>query len=151
MKRFVKNCRLKRQRQKTPSDSGMAYHFHKHYTRDEARSLLPEIREWLDRLLALRSDLQVQDELLTELRQADCDLGGDVVNKWTRIMAELNCVLSEFFKREIQVKDLDRGLIDFPSLREGKEVFLCWEQGEEDIDFWHDLEAGYAGRERLDE
>jgi hypothetical protein len=129
----------------------MAYHFHKHYTRDEARSLLPEIREWLERLMALRSDLQTQEALLTELMKPGCDLGGEDVNKWTRTMAELNCVLSEFFKREIQVKDLDRGLIDFPSLREGKEVFLCWEQGEEDIDFWHDLEAGYAGRERLDE
>ena len=149
--RFARNFNPSRQRKRARSDSAMAYHFQKHYTRDEARSLLPEIREWLERLLALRNNLQGQDALLTELRQPGCDLGGEVVNNWTRTMADLNGVLSEFFKREIQVKDLDRGLIDFPSLREGKEVFLCWEQGEEDIDFWHDLESGYAGRERLDD
>ena len=55
----------------------------------------------------------------------------------------------QFQKREIIVKDLDRGLVDFPTLRGGQEVFLCWENGEEDIEFWHDLDSGYAGRERL--
>jgi hypothetical protein len=49
----------------------------------------------------------------------------------------------------IQAKDLDRGLVDFPSIRNGREVFLCWELEEDDIEFWHDIEAGYAGRERL--
>jgi len=48
------------------------------------------------------------------------------------------------------VKDLDRGLVDFPSLKGDKEVFLCWEQDEDDIQFWHDLDSGYAGRERLE-
>ena len=52
-------------------------------------------------------------------------------------------------KREIQIKDFDRGLIDFPAILAGREVFLCWEQDEEDIEFWHDLNSGYAGRERL--
>jgi len=66
-------------------------------------------------------------------------------------MVELKTTLLEFFKREIQVKDLDRGLIDFPAMREGREVFLCWERGEDDIGFWHELETGYAGREPLDE
>ena len=55
----------------------------------------------------------------------------------------------EFQRREIQVKDIDRGLMDFPAIIGGKEVFLCWEQDEEDIEFWHELDAGYAGRERL--
>jgi hypothetical protein len=66
-----------------------------------------------------------------------------------RTWAETKQTLAEFQKREIQVKDIDRGLIDFPAIINGKEVFLCWEQDEEDIEFWHDLESGYAGRERL--
>ncbi|HEY5911947.1 MAG TPA: DUF2203 family protein, partial [Verrucomicrobiae bacterium] len=70
---------------------------------------------------------------------------------WVRVMAGLKTVLLEFHRREIQVKDLDRGLIDFPALLGGKEVFLCWETGEEDIEYWHDLETGYAGRERLED
>jgi hypothetical protein len=129
----------------------MPHHFHKHYTRDEARSLLPEVRHWLDALLVLRGQIQERDQQLTELMQPGCDLGGELVNEWVRSLAELKAVLKEFLKREIQIKDLDRGLIDFPSLRQGKEVFLCWEQGEEDIDFWHDIEAGYAGRQKIEE
>ena len=80
---------------------------------------------------------------------ARCDLGGETVNAWIRAMADFGGVLREFQRREIQIKDLDRGLVDFPAIIGGKEVFLCWEQDEEDIEFWHDLDAGYAGRERL--
>ncbi len=129
----------------------MAFHFHKHYSREEARSLLPEVRRWLDRLLALRTELEGQDEQLTQLMRPGCDLGGALVNAWTRTLTELKTVLLEFYQREIQIKDLDRGLIDFPSLREGKEIFLCWENGEPDIEFWHDLEAGFAGRQRIED
>ncbi|MBI3881959.1 MAG: DUF2203 family protein, partial [Verrucomicrobia bacterium] len=52
-------------------------------------------------------------------------------------------------RREIQIKDLERGLVDFPAILGGREVFLCWESGEDDIEFCHDLATGYAGRERL--
>ncbi len=51
---------------------------------------------------------------------------------------------------EVVLRDLDRGLVDFPALRDGREVYLCWVEREEDeIAFWHDLDAGYAGREPL--
>jgi hypothetical protein len=80
-----------------------------------------------------------------------CDLGGRLVNDWVRTMADLKQVLLEFERREIQIKDIDRGLIDFPAILWGKEVFLCWEHGDKDIEFWHDLDAGYAGREKLSE
>ena len=66
------------------------------------------------------------------------------------LSSEIKSVLLEFQCREIQVKDLDRGLVDFPALLSGNEVFLCWELGEDDIGFWHELDAGYAGRERLE-
>jgi hypothetical protein len=58
-------------------------------------------------------------------------------------------VLAEFQRRRIIIKDLERGLIDFPAIMGGKEVFLCWEQDEEEIEFWHDLDIGFSGRERL--
>jgi len=127
----------------------MPYRFLKHYTRGEARKLLPQIRRWLKRAQDLREDLEKQDERLAALMEPGCDLGGDSVNSWVRTMADLKNALLEFHRRDIQIKDLDRGLIDFPALIGGKEVFLCWEQDEEDIEFWHDLDAGYAGRERL--
>jgi hypothetical protein len=49
----------------------------------------------------------------------------------------------------VVVKDLDRGLIDFPHRREGREVYLCWEYGEERIDYWHETDSGYSGRQPL--
>ena len=55
-----------------------------------------------------------------------------------------------FFARAFCKNELaERGLVDFPAILAGREVFLCWEQDEEDIEFWHDLASGYAGRERL--
>jgi hypothetical protein len=58
-------------------------------------------------------------------------------------------ILGEFERGEIQLKDIERGLIDFPAFVGGKEVFLCWEKSEADVEFWHDLDTGYAGRECL--
>jgi hypothetical protein len=127
----------------------MAYRFRKHYTRDEARALLPQIRQWLKRVVALRDTMEKLDKRLSRLMEKGRDVGGEQVNTWVKTMAEFKGVLLKFHRREIQIKDLDRGLIDFPAMIGGKEAFLCWEQDEEDIEFWHDLDAGYAGRERL--
>jgi hypothetical protein len=127
----------------------MGHQFTKHYTREEARALLPLINAWLDQLNHLRADLEKQEKRLKGLMTAGADLGGNLVNKWVKLLAELQGVLVEFYRREIQVKDLERGLIDFPAIVAGKEVFLCWEKGEPDIEFWHDLNTGYAGREKL--
>ena len=127
----------------------MTPQFRKHYTRDEAQALLPSIREWLKELQTLREQVTRDDERMGQLLKAGNDLGGEIVHNWIRLLARTKTVLDEFRKREIQVKDLARGLIDFPAVIGGREVFLCWEQDEEDIEFWHDLDTGYAGRERL--
>ena len=127
----------------------MAYRFHKHYTRDQARALLPQVKLWLKQIQQLRSEMETHEEKLAALLAAHGDQGGDLANRWVKTMAEIKDVLLQFQDREIQLKDLDRGLIDFPAIREGKEVFLCWEKDENDIDFWHHLDAGYAGREPL--
>lgn len=127
----------------------MAYLYKKHYTRDEARALLPKVRQWLDRITALRRQTQEMEQSFSDRLSQGHDLGGEVVNRWITALGELREVLIEFQARQIQLKDLDRGLIDFPALIAGKEVFLCWEQDEDDIEFWHDLDAGYSGREKL--
>lgn len=127
----------------------MGHRFQKHYTRDEARALLPQIRDWLRQLSEVRQRLAVCDQRLAVLLRRGDDVGGEPVHQWLRTLADVQAILGEFHRREIQIKDLDRGLIDFPAIMGGREVFLCWEQDEEDIEFWHDLESGYAGRERL--
>jgi hypothetical protein len=127
----------------------MANHFNKHYTRDEAKALLPEVRKWLQQLEEARDHLLKYDKRLSALMEPGRDAGGDLVNNWARTMADFRGAMDEFQRREIMIKDIDRGLLDFPAIIGGKEVFLCWEKDEEDIEFWHDLDTGYAGRERL--
>lgn len=127
----------------------MNHRFSKHYTREEATALLPQLRLWLGRLNELRRELEQSDKRLASLMGPGQDLGGDLVNRWIRTLAEMQEVLGEFQKREILIKDMERGLIDFPAIVGGREVFLCWEQDEDDVEFWHDLDTGYGGRERL--
>ena len=127
----------------------MGHRFDKHYTRDEAQALLPQLRQWLKRLNELRHELERSDKRLSSLMHSGNDLGGDLVNKWIRTLTEMQQLLGEFQRRDIQIKDLERGLVDFPAIIGGKEVFLCWEQDEDAVEFWHDLDTGYGGRERL--
>lgn len=123
--------------------------FRKHYTREEARELLPQIREWLKHLLQVRNWIEECERKIQHLLKAGADVGGETANQWVRLASEFHKLVREFNSREIQIKDLDRGLIDFPAIIAGREVFLCWELDEDDIEFWHELDTGYAGRERL--
>ena len=127
----------------------MAHQFQKHYTREEARVLLPTLREQLRRLNVLRKQVTQLEQQLTSKLSSGTDVGGNMANDCVKSLAEIRRLLLDFHRREIQIKDLERGLIDFPAVIAGREVFLCWEMDEEDIQYWHDLEAGYAGRERL--
>ena len=127
----------------------MSYRFKTHYTREEARALLPQIKIWLDQLAFARHELEKLDRQLAQALGLGDDLGGDMVNRYVRTLAQVKDILQRFAAREILIKDLDRGLIDFPAFVGGKEVFLCWEKGEEDVEFWHDLDTGFGGRERL--
>jgi len=127
----------------------LALRFQKHYRLDEARALLPEVRQWLDQLGRVKEQLARLDARLADRLENGHDLGGDTVSRWLKAVVAFKSLLEEFARREIQIKDLDRGLVDFPAFIGGREVFLCWERGEEDIEYWHDLESGYAGRERL--
>ena len=127
----------------------MEYLFRRHYTREEARHLLPDLRRWLKQLVQLRDRLHQYAMRIAPLLENHQDVGGENVNRAMETLAQVQALLKEFRTREIQIKDLDRGLVDFPALRGDQEIFLCWELDEEDIDFWHDLTSGYAGREKL--
>ena len=127
----------------------MNYRFEKHFTREEATALLPQLRVWLGKLKQYQEEIERSDKRLASLMSSGADLGGDLVNRWVRAVADMQQVLGEFQQRGILIKDLERGLLDFPALIGGKEVFLCWEQDEETVEFWHDLDAGYGGREKI--
>ncbi len=127
----------------------MTFQFSKHYSLDEARALLPQIRKWLEHITSLRLQLAHCEQRLSGRVESGNDLGGEMVNRWIKTISELKTVLQEFESREILIKDLERGLVDFPALREGREIFLCWEKDDADIEHWHDLDGGYSGREPL--
>jgi hypothetical protein len=129
--------------------SPVKYQFEKHYTRDEAQQLLPQLREWLERLNRLREDLQRFEKRLGGLTDQGHDVGGDTVNQWIRALADMQHILAEFQRREIFIKDLSRGLVDFPAIINRREVFLCWEIDEPAVEFWHDIDSGFSGREPL--
>jgi hypothetical protein len=93
--------------------------------------------------------MQKDEKRLRTIMAKGCDAGGETVNRWVRALADFRDLLAEFQNREIVIKDIERGLVDFPAIIGGREVFLCWEKDEEDIEFWHDIDSGYAGRERL--
>jgi hypothetical protein len=111
--------------------------------------LLPQIRQWLEQLNQLRQDLQRFEKRLGGMTDQGHDVGGKTVNQWIRTLADMQQILAEFQQREIFIKDLSRGLIDFPAIINRREVFLCWESDEPMVEFWHDLESGFSGREPL--
>jgi hypothetical protein len=123
--------------------------FRRHYTREEANALLPEVKRWLNRALLLRQQMARDEKNVQSLLSTGEDIGGPTVNTWMRLQAELQEVLAEFSAREIQIQDLERGLVDFPALMGGREVFLCWENGEGPVEYWRELDGAYAVRERL--
>jgi hypothetical protein len=129
----------------------MAFRFKKHYSVEEARELIPQLRLWIDELNQNRKQVEQLDQRLGQLLTSGCDAGGEMVNNWIESLAGRQKVLAYLRELDIQLKDVERGLIDFPAIIAGKEVFLCWEKDEDDIEFWHDLETGYAGRARLPE
>ena len=110
---------------------------------------MPKLREWLGEIQKLQRELlQYENRLDSILSQGD-DAGGNSVNQNVRAVARLHQLTKEFNEREIFIKDADRGLVDFPAIIGGREVFLCWELDEDDIEFWHEIDSGFSGRERL--
>lgn len=129
--------------------SALKHQFEKLYTREEAQRLLPQLRQWLERLNRLSGEVARFEQRLSGMTGQGYDVGGDTVNQWIRVLADMQEILAEFQRRQIFIKDLARGLVDFPAIIHSREVFLCWELDEATVEFWHDLDRGFSGREPL--
>src|SRR5579871_3183300 len=121
----------------------------RHYTLEEARALLPWLRVQLAAMRRARSRLSDEEARRALAAAAPGNGGGHPGRAAGDAFLELQRAVAALDEREIVLRDLDRGLVDFPSLRDGREVYLCWVDGEPDIGYWHDLDAGYAGRQPL--
>jgi hypothetical protein len=121
----------------------------RHYTLEEAESALPTVREWLERLREAQA--VVSDEEAREaLARAAAESGGGFPNREVaEALGAWQATLAEIDAAQVILRDVTRGLVDFPSLRDGEEIYLCWEDGEDRIAFWHHPDAGFAGREPL--
>jgi hypothetical protein len=122
-----------------------------YFTVAEANSLLPRINLVIEEMLEARQHiLEAQAEVWPVLEKAVGNGGskkaGELLPEFSRVergarqLSEMGCIL----------KDINTGLVDFPAIRNGREVFLCWQHGEPQVAFWHDVDAGFAGRQPLD-
>lgn len=116
---------------------------------EEANAMLPEIKKLWRKIDAARNTMQ---RLAPEAKRASEQTGGggsvfglQYVNALTDLMAGAQQIID----LGVEIKDLDKGLCDFPHLRDGRVVLLCWIKGEDLVEWWHDVDAGFAGRQPL--
>lgn len=132
-----------------------ANHF-KLFTLEEARNLVPRVRELLTTIKVEKQELEGHIDALQKMTPA-MKVNGHAAEAQkceTRIqeLAEsIQFLTSEISRIGIEVKDLENGIVDFPSLREGRIVYLCWHLDEETVEHWHELDDGYAGRRLIDD
>jgi hypothetical protein len=122
----------------------------RHYTVQQANAALDWVSERLRRMRDARERLNDEEAREALSEAGPTNGGGEAGRVITEAFLELRGALVELQAMEVVVRDLERGLVDFPSLREGDEVYLCWvETEEDDIGHWHPLDTGFAGREPL--
>ena len=127
---------------------------HRTFTPEEANALLPRVRPLVVRLVECRADLLAVHARQAEVAALVGGNGGGLDPETPASLRQaagdaerrLQEALSELTELGVVVKDLDAGLVDFPSIRDGTPVYLCWQLGEERVEFWHGLEDGFAGR-----
>ena len=123
----------------------------RHYSLEEATALLPRLIELIARMRAARERLGDAEARAALAAAGQTNGGGQPGRTVSEGFLELRESMSELRDHEIVLRDLDRGLVDFPALRNGEEIYLCWLEGEEEIGFWHEPGAGFAGRRPLDD
>jgi hypothetical protein len=122
------------------------------FTIQEANALLPNVRIILAKIQRAHRKLSRYRDDAKKASEAAERGGGGIANgvAYAAVLTELTVQLAELESLGVQLKDFERGLVDFPSLREGRVVLLCWQLGEGDeLEWWHDVDAGFAGRTPL--
>ena len=132
----------------------------KRFTLAEAESLIPSVDRLLRKAIELKSTYSGAERRVESYQKRILLMGGIVVDRKQVLevreqrdeaAAALRTVFEEVKDLGCLVKDLDIGLVDFPTLFQGREVYLCWKLGEPSIAFWHGVDEGFAGRKAIDE
>jgi hypothetical protein len=126
----------------------------------EAESLLPRVRTWISEAVSLKAICQEAESKIEALSQKVMLYGGVIVDRERaqavrqrrdETLEKLKATVERIHEAGCVVKDLDKGLVDFPTLFRGEEVYLCWKMDEPAIAFWHRVEDGFAGRQQIDD
>jgi hypothetical protein len=130
------------------------------FTLAEAQSLIPRVDTLLREAVSLKSEYQEAEHAIQAMAQRVSLMGGMMVNREQAIDAKnrrdevatkLRAAIEQVQEFGCVIKDLDMGLIDFPTLLRGVEVYLCWKLGEDRIAFWHGVDEGFRGRKAIDQ
>ncbi len=117
----------------------MKRRFQHHFTPAEATALLPNVVRWLEELRLLSPRVNRQSERLIERLEELGDQGGARVNEQTRDQVRLQALIGEFSRRGVMIHSLERGKLDFPSLRGDREIYLTWQEGETSVGSWREI------------
>ncbi len=127
------------------------------FTVEEANDLVPTLTVLLTELIAKRELVQVRKRELAAMEvkargdgRESAVVVGELRQALEDVLAELNAGIDRIGELGCELKDLATGLVDFPAIRDGRPVYLCWRLGEKRIAFWHELESGFAGRRPLE-
>jgi len=132
----------------------------KRFTLTEAESLLPEIDSIMREAVSLKAKYLEAEEAIQTFAQRVAMQGGVLVDRDTVLQnradrdahgERLKSAVERLQEFGCVIKDLDIGLVDFPTLFHGREVYLCWKMGEPGIRFWHGMDEGFAGRKQIDQ
>jgi hypothetical protein len=122
------------------------------FTLEEANALLPSVKNILGKIQRTHKNLSRFRKQAKKAAEAAEQGGGGIAQGvlYAKLLTGLTSHIAELDELGVQIKDFERGLVDFPSLREGRVVLLCWQLGEGDeLEWWHDVDAGFAGRTPL--
>lgn len=118
------------------------------FTLQEANNLLPVIRPLMREALEIRQNiLSLQAEVWPVIEKALGNGGSQVASRAVQEFERLNAIVHQIQSFGAVIKDINTGLLDFPALRDGREVYLCWKYGEDQIEYWHDIDTGFVGRQ----
>ncbi len=121
----------------------------RHFTVEDANALLPRVEPALRSLREARDRLTDSEAHEALAGAAPVNGGGERGRHVGEAFLEVRRLLGELQALGLVIRDIDRGLIDFPAILEGREVYLCWQLDEPEVAFWHDLETGFGGRQPL--
>jgi len=122
----------------------------RHFTVAEANAALDWIRPRLVELRKARNRLGEREAHEAMTDAAPTNGGGEHGRTIGEGFMEVRRLLGEFNAAGLVLRDLDSGLVDFPAIRDGEEIYLCWQEGDPAVEHWHDLESGFTGRRPLD-